>query len=376
MIDLRQMRSVTVDPQARRARCGGGATWADLDGAAQEHALATPGGFISHTGIAGLTLGGGMGWLSRKHGLSCDNLVGAELVTADGRILIASESENAELFWALRGGGGNFGVVTSFEFQLHPVGPMVQLGLFFWPAEQAVDGLRVARDVVSTVSDDIGTFIAGLSLPPAPFVPEELHGRTGVALLLVSFGADEEHGVLADRVRSALKPLVELVTPIPYVALQQMFDEGAPWGIQGYEKALWLEELTDPAIAVVNEHLTRKTSPLTFMPTFVLGGAYARQPEDATAFGGPRRDVFALNIAAIAPSAEIYEADRTWVRSFWEALRPHAVSSGSYVNFMVEYEEERVVASYGREKYERLSRIKAEYDPDNLFHRNINIRPA
>jgi FAD/FMN-containing dehydrogenase len=377
MIDLSLMRGVSVDPLARRAVCGGGATWGDLDGAAQEHALAVTGGFISHTGIAGLTLGGGIGHLTRRHGLSCDNLLAAEVVTADGRILRASESLHPDLFWAIRGGGGNFGVVTSFEFQLHPVGPMVQLGLLFWPAEEAVEALKVSREICDGItSDDISTFIGGLSLPPAPFVPEEHHGRTGIALILVGFDADDVHAALVERARSSLAPLVELVTPIPYVALQQMFDAGAPWGILGYEKAIWLDSLSDAVIEVIAEHLPRKSSPLSLMPMFCLGGAYARVADDSTAFGGGRRQGYVVNISATAPTPDLYEADRAWVRTLWEALRPHAPSSGSYVNFMAEYEADRVRAAYGPEKFARLQRIKAEYDPDNVFHRNMNIPPA
>jgi hypothetical protein len=207
-------------------------------------------------------------------------------------------------------------------------------------------------------------------------VPEEHHGATGVALILSGFAADAEHAAVSERVRSALKPLVELVTPIPYVALQQMFDEGAPWGIHAYEKAHWLPELSDGAIAVIAEHLPRKQSPLSFIPTFILDGAYARVADADTAFSGARRPMINLNIAAVAPTREMYETDREWARNLWDALAPFAPTSGSYVNFMSEYNEDRVVVSYGREKYDRLARIKAEYDPDNVFHNNMNIKPA
>ena len=376
MIDLSKMRTVRVDPAARRALCGGGATWADLDSAAQQHALAVPGGFISHTGIAGLTLGGGMGWLTRRFGLSCDNLVRAQVVTADGRILPASATENADLFWALRGGGGNFGVVSEFEFALHPVDPMLRLGLFFWPAERGREALHLIRRVTGEVSEGIAPFIGGLSLPPAPWVPEEHHGATGFAVLLADFRGEGELETAAQTCREALPPLVELVTPIPYVDLQQMFDAGAPWGIHGYEKALYLDSLSDVAIEVMVEHLPRKASPLSFMPTFILDAAFTRPAEMDTAFGGERTSCLNVNIAAIAPTPELYEADRGWARDFWEALRPHARGSGSYVNFMSEFDADRVAAAYGAEKWRRLARIKGEYDPDNLFHRNMNILPA
>ena len=375
MIDLSGMREVRVDPAARRAMAGGGATWADLDGAAQAHGLAVTGGFISHTGIGGLTLGGGIGWMVRKAGLSIDNLVGAEVVTADGRVLRASAEENPDLFWAIRGGGGNFGVVTSLEYALHPVGPMVNLALLFWGLDQGTAALRLAREVVAGLPAEMGAFIAALNAPPAPFVPEPLHFAPGYALLLVGYGSPEEHAAVVDPVRARLAPLFELVTPIPYTALQQMFDEGAPWGILGYEKALYLDELSDAAIEVITEHVPRKQSPLSFVPVFCLGGAYAEVAEADTAFGGRRSARFAFNIAAVAPTPELFEADRAWVRAFWEALRPHAGGSGSYVNFMSEYDEDRVRASYGAEKYERLGRIKAKYDPENVFHLNANITP-
>jgi FAD/FMN-containing dehydrogenase len=376
MIDLSGMRQVTIDPAARRAVCGGGATWADLDAASQAHGLAVTGGFISHTGIGGLTLGGGIGWLTRKMGLSCDNLLAAEVVTADSRIVGASADQNADLFWALRGGGGNFGVVTSFAYHLHPVGPLVHFGLFFWGVDQGAEALRFSRDFVATLPEDMGALIAGLSAPPAPFVPEQYRLAPGYALLVVGFGSADEHAQVVQPIRTTLPPLFELVTPIPYTQLQQMFDEGNPWGILGYEKVLSLDGLTDAAIAVVTEYLPRKRSPLSFVPIFALGGAYGRVGEDETAFGGSRAARFLFNIAAICPTPELLEADRAWVRSFWEALRPHASGAGSYVNFMAEDEQDRVRASYGAAKYERLAQIKAAYDPDNVFHRNMNIKPA
>jgi FAD/FMN-containing dehydrogenase len=376
MLDLSRMNRVTVDPAARRAVCGGGATWADVDAATQAHGLATVGGFVSHTGIGGLTLGGGIGWLSRKAGLSADNLVGAEVVTANGRILRASAEEHPDLFWALRGGGGNFGVVTSFEYGLHPVGPTVHLGLFFWGADRGREALRFSREFVKTVPADMGLLIAGMTAPPAPFVPEPYQNRVGYGLLLVGFGAAEEHGAVVERVRAAMPPLFELVTPIPYTGLQQMFDEGLAWGQHAYEKALYLDELTDDAIEVMLEHFPRRHSPLSLAAVFVMDGAYAAVGADATAFGGDRRARIVFNVSGNCPDAELYERERAWVRAFWEALRPLARTSGSYVNYMTEYEEDRVRAAYGAAKYDRLARIKAEYDPENVFHLNANIKPA
>jgi len=376
MIDLSPMRGVRIDPDRRLAVCGGGATWGDVDGASQAHGLAVTGGFISHTGIAGLTLGGGIGWLTRMMGLSCDRLVGAELVSADGRTVRADAGSNPELFWALRGGGGNFGVVTSFEYALHPVGPMANLGLFFWEAARGAEALSFCREFVRTVPEDCGILVAGLNAPPAPFVPAEHHFAPGYALIVVGFGSAEQHASVIAPVRQGLAPLFELVAPMPYVALQQMFDEGNPWGMLAYEKALHLEELTDEAISVIVEHFPRHRSPLSFMPIFVVDGAYSRVADDATAYSGLRSTRYCVNIAAVCPAPELYEVDRPWVRSFWEALRPHAVGPGSYVNFMSEYDENRVRAAYGSAKYQRLSRLKAEWDPENLFHLNANVKPA
>ncbi len=377
MIDLSLMKSVTVDAGAARARVGGGATWADLDAATQEHGLAVPGGVVSHTGVAGLTLGGGIGWLSRKHGLSCDNLVSARVVTADGNIVNASASENTDLHWALQGGGGNFGVVTEFEFALHPVGPMVNAGLFFWPVERAAEALAHMRTVIAGLPADAGAQIIGVNAPPLPFIAEEHHFKPGIMFAIVGWGSPEEHAAMVGPARENVPPLFEFVTPIPYTMLQQMIDDSAPWGILAYEKACYLDELTDDAIAVIAEHLPRKSSPMSIMPIFPIGGAY-HDPSDAdTAFGGSRRSKWLVNIAATAPDPDLLAADRAWVRTFWEALQPHATGSGSYVNFIADPgDETRVRESYGATKYDRLARIKAQYDPENIFHRNANIKPA
>jgi len=375
MIDLTPMKTIAVDAANRRARCGGGTTWGELDGATQEHGLAVPGGFISHTGVAGLTLGGGLGWLSRLAGLSSDNVVGAEVVTANGDVLRASKDENADLFWAIRGGGGNYGVVTEFEFALHHVGPMVHLGLFLFSPDQGPDLFRFAREYVKDLPDECGVFLAGMSAPPAPFVPPELHFTPAFAIAVVGLGDEATHAALIAPIAKALTPIVEMVTPIPYVALQQMFDESAPWGMYAYEKAVYLDELTDGAIEAIAEHQPKKMSPLSFVPIFVLGGAYQRADSDASAFGG-RRDVkYVINISATTPTPDGYEQERAWVRDYWSALVPHAVGVGSYVNFMTEVEDDRVRNAYGA-KYDRLQQVKKTYDPGNVFHLNANIAPA
>ncbi len=376
MIDLSRLDQVSVDPGTRRARCGGGATQAQLDTAAQAHGLAVTGGTISHTGVGGLTLGGGMGWLTCACGLAADNLVSAEVVLPDGRCVRATADEHPDLLWALKGGGGNFGVVTEFEFQLHPVGPVVHLGMLFWELDRAAAGLRAARDLVTGLPRDAGAMIVAMNAPPAPFIAAEHHFTLGVALMVVGFSSADEHAALVAPARASLPPLFEFVTEIPYLALQQMLDESAPYGIvHAYNKSVYLDDLTDAAIDVVVERLPGKTSPMSLLPIFPLGGAFADVAEDATAFGGSRAARFVVNMDAIALDPATMAADREWVRALWEALRPLAAGSGSYVNFMTDYEEDRVRAAYGPAKYARLAAIKAEYDPGNVLHRNANIRP-
>jgi FAD/FMN-containing dehydrogenase len=376
MIDLSGLNQVTVDSAAQRARCGGGATLADLDAATQEHGLAVTGGTVSHTGVGGLTLGGGIGWLTRKCGLTADNLVSAEVVLADGRRIRASAKEHPDLLWALQGGGGNFGVVTEFEFRLHEVGPTVHLGLVFWELERSAAALRVARDAVTALDRHAGAMVVVLNAPPAPFVPEQHRFAPGVALMLVGFSTAAAHAALVASVRQALPPLFEFVTEIPYQAVQRMLDESAPWGAHVYSKSMYLDELSDEAIDVLAQRLPGKTSPMSLLPIFPLGGAFADVGDDDTAFGGSRSARFAFSMDAVALDAETLAADREWVRSLWEALRPFAATSGSYVNFMAEHDEDRVRAAYGPAKYERLARIKKQYDPGNVLHLNANIQPA
>jgi FAD/FMN-containing dehydrogenase len=300
-------------------------------------------------------------------------------VTADGRIVQASRDTNPDLLWALKGGGGNFGVVTSFEFALHPIGPMVQLGIFFVALENG-SALRIAQDHIDALPEDANGFLAiGLTAPPEPFVPEQHRGKVGHGIVIVGFSSPEAHAKAAAPLRDAMKPLWEFVTPMPFVALQQMFNASAPWGTLGYEKALYLDSFSDAAISTIGEHAPRKKSPMSFTPTFRLNGKFLATGDADTAFGGGRSRLYVLNICAhAAPGAprELYEEDRAWVRSFWDAMRPYAGGIGSYVNFIADADEDRVKASYGAEKYARLAGIKREWDPDNAFHRNANIRPA
>jgi FAD/FMN-containing dehydrogenase len=375
-IDLSPLRRVLVDPDARTARASGGATLADLDAATQAHGLATTGGTVSHTGIGGLTLGGGFGWLTPQYGLSCDNLLSAEVVTAAGQVLRASAEEHPDLFWALRGGGGNFGVVTEFEYRLHPVGPLAQLGLFFWDADDGEAALALAQQVTADLPPRMGAMIAGLNAPPAPFVPQQYHFRPGYALIVAAFGADAEHARLAGQIRSAVPPLFEFVTPIPYVALQQMLDEAAPWGILAYEKSLYLDALSPEVISILTAQMRHKQSPMSLLLAFPMGGAFCQVRDEDTAFGGSRAPGVIINAIAIAPEPGPLAADRDWARQLWAGLLPHAPGLASYVNFMHDYDADRVRASYGPAKYQRLAQVKAAYDPGNIFHRNPNINPA
>ena len=376
MIDLSLLSEVTVDPGARRARAGGGALLADLDAATQAHGLAVPAGLISHTGVGGLTLGGGMGWLTREFGLSIDNLAAAEVVTADGRVLRAAEDSNPDLFWAIRGGGGNFGVVTSFEFRLHELDPMVQLGMFFWGIDQGAEGLRLASEITAAMPPGINAVIAALNAPPAPFVPEQHHFAPGYALLLTGFGgAAEQHAQLVAEIRRTVPPLFDLVTPMPFVELQKMLDQANAWGSHAYEKGTYVEDLSDEVIEVVTEQVPGKNSPMSLLLFYRLDGAYSQVGDDETAFSGRRSPRYCTFLIGMAPDADLLAADRRWVRDTWGALRPHAIGSGDgYVNGTADYEKDRVRGSYGAEKYERLAGIKAEYDPGNVFHLNAKYR--
>jgi FAD/FMN-containing dehydrogenase len=375
-IDLSAISQVTVDPGARTARAGGGATLAQLDAATQAHGLAVPSGAVSHTGVGGLTLGGGFGWLTSQYGLSCDNLLSAQVVTAAGQALRASAEQHPDLFWALRGGGGNFGVVTEFEFQLHPVGPLAQLGMFFWDLDDGESALALAQQVTADLPPRMGSLIFGGNAPPAPFVPEEHHFRPGFGLIVAAFGADAEHARLAGQIRSALPPLVEFIAPIPYTGLQQIIDEAAPWGILAYQKALYLDALSPEVISIITAQMPRKQSPMSQLLAIPMGGAFCQVPDEATAFSGSRAPCVVVAAAAFAPEPGLLAADRDWARQLWAGLLPYSQGPGSYVNLMTDYDADRVRASYGPAKYQRLAQVKAAYDPGNVFHRNANIDPA
>jgi FAD/FMN-containing dehydrogenase len=376
VIDLSAMRAVSIDPETRTAEVQGGALWGDVDHETQAHGLATTGGIVGHTGVGGLSLGGGIGWLMRKHGLTIDNLVHAEVVTAEGEVIRASSTEHPDLFWALRGGGGNFGVVTSFRFRLHPVGPTVTAGPIFWGAEDTADVLRFYRDFVAEAPGELGNVIRLGTIPPLPVIDEELHYRPAIAVASCYAGPidDGEHAV--QPLREFGKPLVDLVGPTLYVDHQRGLDDTVPHGWHYYWKATDLTAISDEVIDIVAEHAYRATSPRSYAAMFHLGGAVASIPRDATAY--PGRDVehnIIIDAAWLPEQADSAAAAETaWAREFLHALGPHR--SGVYVNFLDADDDIRVREAYRGETYQRLAEVKATYDPDNVFHNNKNIQPT
>ncbi|MFE1560891.1 FAD-binding oxidoreductase [Streptomyces sp. NPDC058734] len=378
VIDLSAMRAVSVDPAGRTARVQGGALWGDVDRATQAHGLATTGGIVSHTGVAGLTLGGGIGFLMRAYGLAVDNLLAAELVTADGGTLRAAPDEHPDLFWALRGGGGNFGVVSSFEFALHPLGPTVLAGPVFWAAEDTSDVLRFYRDFAAVAPDELGTVVRLGTVPPLPVIPEELHWRPAVAVACCYAGAVEDGEHAVRDLRRFGTPLVDLLSPKPYAAFQSGLDDTVLHGWHYYWKSTDLTGLSDDVIAVIADHGYRAGSPRSYAAMFHMGGAVGRIPGDATAYAG--RDV-AHNIVIDGvwlpdESGEHATAESAWARRFLQALQPHRAGS-VYVNFLDSDDDTgRVREAYGDHTYRRLAEVKAKYDPDNTFHHNKNIHPA
>jgi FAD/FMN-containing dehydrogenase len=374
VLDLASLNAVTVDPAARTARVGGGARWAEVDAATQAHGLATTGGLVSTTGVAGLTLGGGIGWLMRRHGLTIDNLESVEMVLADGARVTASASSNPELFWGVRGGGGNFGVVTEFTFRLHPAGPTVYGGALFHPASWARDLLRFYRDWVPTLPDELTTVFAFLTAPPEPFIPDGLKGAPAVAIILCHAGPPEQGARLVAPLRGFASPPADVVGPIPYVALQGMFDAGAPKGIHSYWKTEYARGLDDGLIDALVAQAGRMVAPFSMLHVHHIGGAVGRVAADATAFG--RRDFpFVLNCLGLWMEPAQTDAQIAWVRETARAVRPYAAGR-QYLYFLADVGEAGVRAAYGDAAYERLARLKARVDPANLFRLNQNIRPA
>jgi FAD/FMN-containing dehydrogenase len=371
VIDLTPMNTVTVDPAARTARAGGGTTWGVFNDATHAHGLATTGGIISTTGVGGLTLGGGIGYLARGHGLSCDNLVGAQVVTADGRTVTASEAENDDLFWALRGGGGNFGVVTEFEFQLHPVQDIYGGPLFF-EAERAGDLLRFYREFIEDAPEELGVFPAWQIAPPLEFIPEERHGDTFLAFVACWAGDPAEGERVIQQIREVAPVVAEHVGAMPYPALNSAFDALYPPGLQHYWKANFVKELTDEAIEAHLQHGPSVPTVSSTMHLYSINGAVQRTAADATAFAY-RDATFATVIVGAWPEAADNEKNTKWVRDYYDATAPLS-EEGGYIGFMSGDDQARIRANY-KGNYDRLVEVKRSYDPDNLFHLNQNITP-
>jgi FAD/FMN-containing dehydrogenase len=376
VIDLSAMNAVSVDAVGRVALVQGGALWGDVDHETQAFGLATTGGIVGHTGVGGLTLGGGIGWLMRKHGLTVDNLVDAEVVTAEGEIIRASADDHPDLFWALRGGGGNFGVVTAFRFALHPVGPTVIAGPVFWAGEDTVEVLRFYREFVSGAPDELGNVIRLGTIPPLPVVSEELHYRPAIAVASCYAGPLEDGAGAVRALREFGKPLVDLVGPTRYVDHQTGLDDTVPHGWHYYWKATNLTGLSDEVIDIVAEHAYRASSPRSYAAMFHLGGAVARVPRDAAAYPGRDAEHNIVIDAAWLPAEDdaVGAVERAWTRGFLDALEPHR--AGVYVNFLdADDDQSRVREAYGEDTYRRLTEVKAKYDPENVFHNNKNIQP-
>jgi len=373
VIDLSPMKGIRVDPAARTARAEAGVLWGELDRETQLFGLATVGGIVTHTGIAGLTLGGGIGWLMRKHGATVDNLLSADVVTAEGDVVRASEDENADLFWGIRGGGGNFGIVTSFEYRLHPIGPTVLAGPVFYALEDGLEVLGSYREHIADVPDELTTIFELSVAPPAPFLPEAVHGKQVVMIGACYAGSPDEGAEVVRPLKELARPIVDLLEPKPYTALQSMFDPMVPHGWHRYWKSVELPPLTDDAIDTLVEHAPAVTSPRSYCIVFQLGGALARVDEHETAFG-QRAAAHNVNVNAVW-TEEDPEPERhiAWARGFFDALQPHAGES-VYVNFLGDEGVDRVRQAYGR-SYERLVEVKRAWDPTNFFRLNQNIAP-
>ena len=373
VIDLSPMKGIRVDPEARTVRAQAGVLLGELDRETQAFGLAVPSGIVTHTGLSGLTLGGGISWLMRKYGLTIDQLLSVDLITADGEFVKVSETENTDLFCGLRGGGGNFGIVTEFEFRLNPVGPIVLAGPIFWLMEESSNVLRFYREWIAEAPEELMTIVVHRKAPPRPFVPRELHGKLVVGVVCCYAGPVEEGEKVVKPLKAFGSPVLDLCVPKPFLTHQAMFDLSFQHGWWYYMRACDVVELTDEVIDITVDHSLRINSPLTAFPIWQLGGAVARVGEDETAFGG-RSAGHTFNITAITATAEGFEEEREWVRNFWSALEPYHTSV--YVNFLMEEGEERIRQAYGGKKYDRLKALKRRYDPENLFRLNQNIKPT
>jgi FAD/FMN-containing dehydrogenase len=373
-IDLRPMKGIEVRPVARTCRAEAGLTWGELDAATQEHGLAVTGGRVSTTGLGGLALGGGSGWIERKCGYTVDNLLSVDIVTADGQLLTASESENPDLFWGTRGGGGNFGVVTSFELRLHPIGPTILGGMLLYPASMAAAVLRNFRDVMADAPDEVGSGVALLTAPPREFVPEPVRGQPVVGVIVCYAGPVEEGAEALRPLRELGPPALDTVGPMSYLALQQLIDPGYPAGMRNYWTGDFLSGLPDEAIEIMCRSHLSKPSGLTQILTLPGGGESARVPDGTMAIG-QRQAPFNIHITSLWPDPAGDDANIAWTRELSAAISPFTTGR-VYVNFIGDEGEDRIVAAFGSEGYARLQALKDRYDPDNLFRSSQNIKPS
>ncbi len=373
-VDLRPMKGVEVDPERCVARIEAGLTWGELDAATQQHGLAVTGGRVSSTGVIGLALGSGSGWLERKYGFTCDNLVEAEIVTADGRRVTASASENPDLFWAIRGGGGNFGIVTAFTLNVHPVGPIVLGGLLVFPPPLAVEVIKNWSEFLKTAPDEFGSGVAFITAPPADFVPKPVQGQPVMGVVICYVGPVEEGEKVLAPLRAFGPPALDLVQPMPYVAVQQLLDEANPKGMQNYWTADFFDDLPDEAIETLVGIATQPVSPLTQIILLPGGGAISRVGEEDTAFG--QRDAqWNIHYLSMWPDPADSEPNIAYTRNLAGALKPWTTGR-VYLNLIGDEGIHRVEASFGPQKYARLQQIKSTWDPENLFRHNQNITPA
>jgi FAD/FMN-containing dehydrogenase len=376
MIDLSLMNGVFVDTSGRTVRAQGGATWGDVDRETQAHGLVAPGGVVSTTGIGGLTLNGGLGWVRNKYGLSCDNLVAAEVVTAKGEVVTASATENPDLFWALRGGGGNFGVVTSFQFRLHPLGPIVAAAIPMYPLQDAARVLRRWRDWVKSSPDEVTSAAVCWTIPESPFMPPPVHGKAVIITAGLFAGAPEDGEKVLQPLRELGEPLFDMSGPLPFRAMQSAFDPFFPTDGQvlSYWKSVYADTLSDALIDVISDIANDRPSPMTLINVPYFGGAVQRIRPDETAFA--TRNSFMVSIDGNWFDKGQNDAQIAWVRQAWDKVRPHSTGA-IYLNFLGAEEQgnEAIVRSAFGANYDRLVQVKRKYDPQNLFHLNQNIKP-
>jgi FAD/FMN-containing dehydrogenase len=373
-VDLRPMKGITVDPKARTARAEAGLTWGEFDTATQEHGLAVTGGRVSTTGIAGLALGSGSGWLERKFGFVCDNLVEAEVVTADGRKVVASERENPELFWGLRGGSGNFGIVTAFHFRLHELGPIVLGGMLLYPAAMATEVTKFWCDFMTDAPDEVGSGLAYICAPPLDFVPEPVRGQPVIGIVCCYAGPVDDGVAAFAPLREFGPPAIDMVEPMPYLAVQQLLDPAAPKGMQNYWTADFYDALPDEALTELISRATKPVSPMTQIIIVPGGGAIARVDEDATAFG-QRTAPWNIHYLSMWPDPADTETNIAYTRDLAGAMKQWSTGR-VYLNFIGDEGAGRVEAAFGPDKYARLRELKDEWDPTNLFRHNQNIPPT